>query len=151
MSTISFSIAQKRVQAVTEAVELWQIDHEEARFVHDVEELVRETTSLLEPVMRIAEPFKTGIRTVADRELLVEAHNVGWLLTKTSDVFSSVRSSIEDAGRLGHTVEGADQFNRAEREIDRLQYHISRTWLLPERKVVTAAKEDLAAGRFRTL
>jgi hypothetical protein len=151
MSTIAYRLAQRRVQAVEEAIEDWQLDHARAMLAGDVEDLVAETASLREPLERMAETFANGIGGPNGDALVVPAHHFGYLLTRALALFPRVRDLVAEVRRSGYAVDHLDRLSEAESALARLREETIRNWLLPDEQTVRRGREEMARGLGRVL
>lgn len=151
MSSVAYTLAQKRVAAVQEVVEQWHVDHEESQFTSDVEELVAESASLLQPLQRLTHLFKTESYSENNADQLVTVHMVAFLLNEALRLFPKIDGLVNEVHHLGSHIRGLDQFDQSRAELARINVELGKKWPLPEERTVKAAKRDLTAGKFRIL
>lgn len=151
MHNVAFTLVQKRVAAVRKIVERWQIDHEESQFACDVEDIVTETASLLDPIQRITGQFEKGPQPESGADQFVSAHTVAFLLNEALRLFPKVNFLMGEVRHLGFVVEGLDRFEQSRSELVRIDIEFRKKWLLPDEQIVKAAKRDMVAGKCRIL
>jgi hypothetical protein len=156
MPSIAYKFAHRRVLVVEEVVEEWQIDHEEAKRACDIEDLVRETADLREPVERTLSHLEKGFRNGSLRgenpsALISLAHLVGSLLSKTLDLFPRVQRLAEDVQKKGYSISGLESLEDSRVAVAELRDTFYKRWQLPDKKVVETAKQELKSGKYRVL
>jgi hypothetical protein len=151
MASVAYKIARKRVVAVEEVVEEWKIHHEEAQAAYDVEDLVRETIDLIEPLSRLEELLQDGISPNVSTETIHGAYQCGWLLEKSIQLFSGVLFIADEIRSKGHNIEKYHDLLKAKEQAVSMKENIFRKWAIPRREVVEKAKEDFQSGNYRTL
>ena len=151
MSSIAYTFARKRVLAINEALEQWQVDHAEANFACDVEELVIETTDVVNGVKRLANNYEHGIRRETTTEEIVCAHRIGNLLDKALEVMPKVINLGNDIKRRGYPVSGLSDLLILNSELAKTKAEIRDKWMLPDKQKMAKARQDHREGRFAVL
>ncbi len=151
MSSIAYTLAQKRVAAVQEVVEQWQIDHQEAQLGYDVEQIVEETASLIYPIQRVTKVFEKKTFPASYTDQLVSVHMIAFLLNEALRLFPQIDSLVGEAHHKGLSIDGLDRFEAARSELKKIDASLRGHWALPNKQTVKAARKDMSDGKFRTL
>jgi hypothetical protein len=119
-----------RSHRLEEYVETWQIDHKEAMYACDLEELVSECLQL-ESLLRRAwsltteRLFDEGVKSyhVFAGEEVVRA-----AISRTVRMFKIVSKLLEGAERAGYSIDGSGKFGDANRAMESLEKDVEADW-----------------------
>jgi hypothetical protein len=139
-----------RSRMVEELVENWQIDHQQAMFARDIEELIVECIELAELVRR----GRTWLADELFDEKIDNIDKAGEMLrtaiSKALLAYDRVQKTVEAAEQMQFTIDNARQFRAVVRELRDIEDEVKKTWPTVNRQMVNDSLAAYARGEFRT-
>jgi hypothetical protein len=152
MSTgVAYKLAQRRVDAMEQALDQLTAEPAGEEFTDDLEELVAELADFENPLRRVAAPLRRGQQSATSPHELATAQAAAYLSNRVLALFTKVRTLIQEAGRRNRRVKGLDRLEKAEAAITSARDELTSRWPMPDEARVKAAKEQAAAGKYRVL
>ncbi len=151
MNSLAYKLAHKRILAVQEIVDDWDLNVDPAQVVFEAEQLFPEVIDLLAPTRRAiaaigeepaGDSFDTHVQS---------AHQLGWLMSKAHAVFESAEGAVVQLRRRGIELKCGDQLEAACRDLQILRERFSGRWMLPTKQAWEESERAIAEGRFITL
>jgi hypothetical protein len=107
-----------RTQAVEGMVENWKIKHDQAMFVMDLDEMVRECLDLNALCQHVWKTLWQLLRRDPNGEAVDEAEEpIKTALAKTQHIFQSVQDLVAQAREKGYTIQNAEALPIATEEV----------------------------------
>lgn len=147
---VKSTIYKAKTRGIEDAVEWWKPDHENAMSVREVEDLVSECLGahkiLVDWTKSCWDSLSAGqlANPESVAQELLEAMKSG------SDKFRMVSNCIEEAERLGYTVDNSNAFESAEIAISQMHADLEKRWPFIDTKVIEQSLRDYRAGQFRS-
>jgi hypothetical protein len=107
-----------RTQAVEDMVENWKVKHDEAMFVMDLDEMVRECLDLSALCQHVWKTLWQLLRRDPNGEAIDEAEeSIKTALAKTQHIFQLVQDLVAQAHGKGYTIQNSEALPTAAEEV----------------------------------
>jgi hypothetical protein len=140
----------KRSYLVEELVETWQIEHSQAMFARDLEELVQEC---LELSGLLTKGWQSAVHVLFD-EQFDDLDTIGKMLKvaidKSIGVFRKVEDLISEAIRKHYDIEGAEAFRRAVSDTVAMKKEVEKQWPAVNHRMIQESIAAYSRGDYQT-
>lgn len=138
-----------RSRFVEELVENWQIEHRQAMFARDVEELVSECLQLGELILH-------GCKSLVERlfdEQIDDIDAAGEMMrssiTRTLRTFQIVEEEVGKAECKGYNIEKSSSFRKVARELHQVQAELETTWPSVDADLIEKSQAAYRKGEYQ--
>lgn len=141
-----------RSHLLEEFVETWQIDHKEAIYARDLDELVSECLELAvllgrawrSTVERLFDERERSDRVFASEEVIKGA------IRRTVGIFKNVRKLIDEAERKGYSIDASPQFRAAALDVEQLEKETDEQWPPMDSELIRESREAFNQGEYQS-
>ncbi len=151
MSSLVVRRCLQRSSLVEQLAENWQLDHDEAMFASDVEELCRECIDLCDLCERSWRSLVDGLFNGKVENTEVTGRGFKTAVEKAGQVLHRVNSWLIKAEKKGFQVEGSERFKQGLYTIESLGERIDRKWPFFNSETIEQAREEYRRGEYHTI
>lgn len=150
--SILYRLCLDRTQSVERALEAWKVEHQAARAVRDMEDLIRETLDYPGLLRRLEQSTWDGLWTNPAEEIQGSGLALQTLFDRTLSVLRDVRALAQDvAQNTGHPLEGAPQLDEAVETVARMKAAFVHQWPWLEDSELQKAWTEYQRGEYLDL
>lgn len=141
-----------RTRAVEDMVENWKIKHDQAMFVMDLDEMVRECLDLSALCQHVWKTLWQMLRRDPNGKGVNEAEEpIRTALAKTQHIFQSVQDLVAQAQGKGYAIQNAAALPIAAQEVRAINAKIEAVYPPFDHEAAEEARQEFLRGEFITV
>ena len=140
-----------RSRSVDELIEEWKLEHDQAMFAFDLEELVSECIDLGNLSKHAWKSFRDLLLKNPNAPVIEESGRVmQTALTRTLEMFHTVKALVTEASQKGHSIQDAADFELVVNETRKISDKVQVVFMEPDPAAIEESIAAFKRGEYYT-